>query len=461
MIRLFNVSIPTSVLVLVLSDTIILAGCYVGAAFFALNALLDPWFYLRYENGWIKVVFAVAIIQIGFYLMDFYDDLRLRHRVLLVQNLCVLLGVSFLVQALVGYSKATLLQLPTWTMVYGSVGVLLVIPAWRTLFFTVIRKALPANKVLFVGMSTTAQETIEFLVERPNLGFEVVGYVDTIGEFPGVPYLGPAGNFSQILRTQRLNFVVVDQNREDMGWLSSGHTLLDLRSSGVKLETSADLYEMVFGRVSLQDLKPSQVLLSAEGRWTTRIQTLYSSVLGWLGLIVSSPLMILVYVAVKLTSPGPAIYKQKRMGRNGSTFFLYKFRSMYVDAEARTGPVWATQNDPRITPLGWWLRKLRLDELPQFFNIVRGDMALVGPRPERPEFCEVLEKQIPFYHQRHLVKPGITGWAQINHKYTETIEDTTVKLGYDLYYVKYRAPALDAYIIFHTLKVMLLFRGAQ
>jgi lipopolysaccharide/colanic/teichoic acid biosynthesis glycosyltransferase len=134
---------------------------------------------------------------------------------------------------------------------------------------------------------------------------------------------------------------------------------------------------------------------------------------------------------------------------------------MYIDAEARTGPVWATKNDPRITPVGRWLRLLRLDELPQFFNVIRGEMALVGPRPERPEFCTVLEKALPFYQQRHLVKPGITGWAQINHKYTETIEDTTTKLEYDLYYVKHLAPTLDAYIIFHTLKVMLLSKGAQ
>jgi lipopolysaccharide/colanic/teichoic acid biosynthesis glycosyltransferase len=171
--------------------------------------------------------------------------------------------------------------------------------------------------------------------------------------------------------------------------------------------------------------------------------------------------MLVVFLVVKLSSPGPAVYSQKRVGKNGSTFSLYKFRSMYVDAEARSGPVWASKNDPRITPVGHWLRMLRLDELPQFFNVVRGEMAVVGPRPERPEFCSLLEKEIPFYHHRHLVKPGITGWAQINHKYTETVEDSTTKLEYDLYYVKHLAPALDAYIIFHTLKVMLLFRGAQ
>ncbi len=134
---------------------------------------------------------------------------------------------------------------------------------------------------------------------------------------------------------------------------------------------------------------------------------------------------------------------------------------MYIDAEARSGPVWASKNDPRITPVGRWLRKLRLDELPQFWNVLRGEMVLVGPRPERPNFCEILGEKIPFYHHRHMVKPGVTGWAQINYAYAETIEDSVAKLEYDLYYIKHLAPALDALIIFHTLKVMLLSRGAQ
>ncbi len=463
MIRLFRVSIPTSVLVLVLSETVLISSCYILAMFLALNVLLDPWFYLRYEHGWLQLAVVVGLIQIGLYLMDLYDDLRLQSRVMLIHKLCLLLGVSFLVQALIGYSKTTMLQLPEWTMVYGSCLVLVGIPLWRSVFFSVIRKALPANRVLFIGMSPSAQETAEYLSERPDVGFTVTGYLDTCEVRNGIPYLGPPDKLSEVLKRESPNTVVVDRNREDGEWFS-GHTMLGLRAANVKVEETAQLYEMVFGRVSLRDLRPSQVLFS-EGagarRMKLQMQTFYSFVLGCVGLVVFAPVMAVVFVLVKLTSPGPAFYKQRRVGKNGATFFLYKFRSMYIDAEARTGPVWASKNDPRITPLGRWLRKLRLDELPQFFNVIRGEMAMVGPRPERPEFCEVLEKKIPFYHQRHIVKPGITGWAQINHKYTETIGDTATKLEYDLYYVKHLAPVLDAYIIFHTLKVMLLSRGAQ
>jgi exopolysaccharide biosynthesis polyprenyl glycosylphosphotransferase len=336
------------------------------------------------------------------------------------------------------------------------------VPAWRFVFFSLVRKALPDTNVLFVGMPPAAREIAEYLSNRPDMGFKVIGYLDVEEDYKGAPYLGHPDQIGEILRQNRIDLIAVDQYRDDPGWLQ-GNQLLDLRSSGVKIEQTAHLYETVFGRVSLRDLRPAQILTEepALHGWSGHLQTLYSFALALVGLILFLPIMGVVFLLVKATSPGPAFYKQRRMGRNGATFFLYKFRSMYTDAEARTGPVWATTNDPRVTPVGGWLRKLRLDELPQFFNVLRGEMSVVGPRPERPEFCKVLEEQIPFYHQRHSVKPGITGWAQINHHYTETIEDTITKVEYDLYYVKHLAPALDAYIIFHTVKVMLLSRGAQ
>jgi exopolysaccharide biosynthesis polyprenyl glycosylphosphotransferase len=176
---------------------------------------------------------------------------------------------------------------------------------------------------------------------------------------------------------------------------------------------------------------------------------------------VAAPVMILVAVLVKVTSPGPILYRQARVGRHGEQFTIIKFRSMRVDAERTTGAVWALKDDPRVTRLGGWLRKMRLDELPQLFNVVKGEMSIVGPRPERPEFVEELSEKIPFYQQRLAVRPGITGWAQINYGYGETIEDTIKKLEYDLYYIKNLSFGLDFYIMFHTVKVMLLARGSQ
>jgi lipopolysaccharide/colanic/teichoic acid biosynthesis glycosyltransferase len=166
-------------------------------------------------------------------------------------------------------------------------------------------------------------------------------------------------------------------------------------------------------------------------------------------------------VAIRLTSAGPVFYSQERVGLRGRRFRLYKFRSMRADAEQATGAVWAAKDDPRITGVGRWLRKLRIDELPQLLNVLRGEMAMVGPRPERPEFVEVLSREIPFYGHRHAVLPGITGWAQISHGYGDSVQDAIVKLEYDLYYLKNFSLSLDTYIVFQTLKVMLLSRGAQ
>jgi exopolysaccharide biosynthesis polyprenyl glycosylphosphotransferase len=191
------------------------------------------------------------------------------------------------------------------------------------------------------------------------------------------------------------------------------------------------------------------------------VQAFYSLGLSIIGIILTLPVMAVVAVIVKITSPGPVLFRQRRVGLNGAQFTVFKFRTMRKDAEAETGAIWAAKNDPRITPAGRWLRRLRLDELPQLFNVLRGEMSIVGPRPERPEFVAVLQERIPYYRQRHCVKPGITGWAQINHKYGDTIEDAIIKLEYDLYYIKNLALSLDAYIVFHTLKTMLLARGAQ
>jgi lipopolysaccharide/colanic/teichoic acid biosynthesis glycosyltransferase len=162
---------------------------------------------------------------------------------------------------------------------------------------------------------------------------------------------------------------------------------------------------------------------------------------------------------VRLSSSGPILYRQTRVGMDGVPFKLYKFRSMRADAETATGAVWAVKDDPRVTPVGRIIRKIRFDEMPQFFNVLRGEMSIVGPRPERPEFVKTLAEKIPYYRQRHAVRPGITGWAQINYKYGDTLEDSVTKLEYDLYYIKNMSWLLDSYIIFHTLKAMLLSRG--
>jgi lipopolysaccharide/colanic/teichoic acid biosynthesis glycosyltransferase len=178
-------------------------------------------------------------------------------------------------------------------------------------------------------------------------------------------------------------------------------------------------------------------------------------------LVLSLPLLPLIMLAVKLDSSGPVLYRQKRVGRGGATFYCYKFRTMREDAEADTGATWAADDDPRITPGGKFLRATRLDEIPQLWCVLKGDMHFVGPRPERPEFVEWLSREIPFYGVRHVVRPGITGWAQVQYKYGNTLEDAREKLQYDLFYIKNVSVGLDLLILFQTIKIVLLGRGAK
>jgi sugar transferase (PEP-CTERM system associated) len=462
MIRIFKVSIPNSVVALVLSEAILIFSCYVLAAYWVLDVAAD--IFLVDDYGLWHIALVVSVILLGLYFHDLYDDYRIRSRTLLLQQYCLVVGVAFLLQAMLSYARWNLL-LPKWLMVYGSGMVLVVLPLWRVAFSNVTAKALGAQKVLFLGTSSVVREIVSRLEERPELGLAAIGYLETSPEdCDGIaaPCLGTIADLDAVIPTRRPDRIVVGMTERRQRL--PVQRLLELRFSGIHIEEAATTYEAVFGRISTRDLRPSQLIFSTElGPRPTSVmlQGIYSWLIGVVGVMVALPIMAVVALLVKLSSPGPIFFRQARVGLNGAPFTLFKFRSMYRDAEARSGAVWATKDDPRITPVGRWLRRLRLDELPQLFNVIRGEMAIVGPRPERPEFVSVLQEKIPYYRQRLCVKPGITGWAQVNHKYSDTLEDTIVKLEYDLYYIKNLAPAFDAFIIFHTLKVMVLSRGSQ
>jgi exopolysaccharide biosynthesis polyprenyl glycosylphosphotransferase len=463
MVRLFRVSVPSSVLALMISETFLLTACYVIATYFTMQ--VDAGLYLIEDNGLARIVLVVLLLQIGLYLSDLYDNYRARSRIVLIQQCCLVMGGAFLAQALLSYGRLNVI-LPKWLMVYGSGLALITVPLWRVLYTGVVWKAVGAQKLLFIGSSLAIKDLLARLQARPELGFAAIGFLDTDAntdlELSGVSYLGGVDRLVDVVRAQKPDRIIVGlaESRQRL----PVQALLDLRFEGLQIQEAASMYEAVFGRISTKDLRPSHLIFSEEmgpRPGYVSIQNVYSFLFAILGTIVSLPIMAVVAILVKISTPGPALYSQTRVGLRGKHFKVYKFRSMFVDAEARTGAVWASRHDPRVTPVGRWLRKLRLDELPQFFNVLRGDMAMVGPRPERPEFTSVLEEKIAFYRQRHAVKPGITGWAQINHRYGDTMEDTVIKLEYDLYYIKNLAPALDLYIIFHTMKVMLLSRGSQ
>jgi len=454
--------VPGAILGLVFSELLLIAGAYILAA--ALMVNIDTVVWLVYEDGAIRIAIITAGIVIGLYFQDLYNRVTVHSRFLLLQQISLVLGAGFLFQALLSYGSGWL-ALPRWVMMVGSLIVLLALPAWRILYSTAMMHGAAAERVLFLGCNQVAQQIAKELKDRPELGMSAIGFVADQPESDALlpnSLLGPVSAFRRLVKELNPGRIVVGmaERRQRM----PVDELLELNLSGHIVEDAASAYENVFGRISVLQLRPSQLIFSRElgpRPLMVKLQSIYSFALALIGLVLFAPIMLVVAVLVKLTSPGPILYRQKRVGRNGAGFTVLKFRSMQSDAEAETGAVWAQRDDPRVTMLGRFLRKLRLDELPQLINVLRGEMSVVGPRPERPEFVATLSEKIPFYRQRHYIKPGITGWAQINHKYGDTMEDTITKLEYDLYYIKNLSPALDFYIIFHTLKVMILSRGSQ
>jgi sugar transferase (PEP-CTERM system associated) len=240
--------------------------------------------------------------------------------------------------------------------------------------------------------------------------------------------------------------------------------LLDLRLTGVKVEEATSWLERISGRIEVEQLYPSWLIFADGFRFSNffrLVRRVLNFAVALVGLMLSLPLIPFIVLAVKLSSPGPALYRQERVGRRGEPFYCYKFRTMRDGAEADTGATWAADDDPRITKVGKFLRSSRLDEIPQLWCVLKGDMHFVGPRPERPEFVDWLSKEIPYYGVRHVVRPGITGWAQVQYKYGNTLEDAREKLQYDLFYIKNASLGLDFLIMFQTIKIVLLGRGGQ
>ena len=275
------------------------------------------------------------------------------------------------------------------------------------------------------------------------------------------PVLGEPGDLIKIVRDHKVDKVVVAL-QERRGTLPL-RDLLDCKFNGIVVEDSPAFYEEMTGKIPVAGLYPSSLIFSSgfkKSRLLLLTKRFLDIVASLVLLIVSLPASVATAIAIKLDSKGPVIFSQERAGEREKVFRIYKFRSMYTDAE-KHGPKWASDNDDRVTRVGRIIRKLRIDEIPQLYNILKGDMSFVGPRPERPYFVEQLKKQIPFYSERFWVKPGLTGWAQINYSYGASVEDALEKLQYDLYYIKHLSITLDIAIILQTIKVVLVGRGAR
>jgi len=437
---------------LVAFETLLIALAVAVAVYLRLSG--GAWHEFVAEGGLAKTLLLAGITQACLYYADLYD-LRVvsDRRELFIRLLQALGAASFILAGVYYWLPAIFIGRGVFTI--AVVLIVLLVGGWRLLYDWIGRHMAPRERLLIVGTSAAAVSLARELYDPDpsRVGAAVIN--------PGV--IGAIEDIPAIVRAHRVDRVVVSL-ADARGKLPMDKLLEMKLRRGVSFDHLASVYEEYTGKIAIENLRPSWLIFS-EGFRSTRfgrtVKRVMDLVCAAIGLALLAPVMALVALAVRLTSPGPALYHQTRVGRNGQVFVVHKFRSMRTDAEADTGAVWARSNDTRVTPLGRFLRRTRLDELPQLWNVLKGDMSMVGPRPERPEFVSTLTDQIPFYGLRHGVRPGVTGWAQVRYTYGASVEDALQKLQYDLFYIKHVTVAFDLFVLFSTVKTVLLRRGGQ
>jgi sugar transferase (PEP-CTERM system associated) len=411
-----------------------------------------------------KIIVVTALCQLCFYYNDLYDLTVVHSNRELVVRLLQAAGAAAIVLAFTFIVFPTLMLDPSTFVTALGVFVVAVL-SWRLAFNHFAHDPYLEERVLIVGTGQTARVLAQQIGRQQDFAYRLVGFVR---EAEGAmlvrqhDVLGNAVDIDRIVASRHVDRIVVGLS-DRRGRLPI-EQLLRAKMSGVRVEDATTTYERLTGKILIDDLKPSWLIFSdgfRASRGTRFVKRMLDLSLSMILAILSAPFMLLTAVAIKLDSTGPMLYSQERVGENGRVFNIYKFRSMRLDAELAGMPLWARENDDRATRVGRFIRVTRLDELPQLWNVMRGDMSFVGPRPERPFFVDQLAKEIPFYLQRHSVKPGLTGWAQVKYRYGSTVEDAMEKLRYDLYYIKHLSIVFDLTIVLDTVKVILFGKGAK
>ena len=473
MIRLFNRYFPTRTLLLTLTEALLVTSGFVLAVLLSSGTAVDAKIYLLYENGAGRIGLVVLVFLVLMYYFDLYNSAILTNRREVVTRLVGVLGTTFVALAVLYYTfpGASLGGTVLWA---GILTVAIVVPVWRSFFFVLNRSRRFAERTLIYGDGPLASPLMDAIAQRPELGLRVSGYVGSEPQIAGIPMVR-GEELTDFVKRKDIRRVIVTMG-DRRGNLDVSQ-LLKLKASGVQIQDGPEYYETVTGMIPLESLRLSWLLFSPgfHVRAPLRLyKRAFSLFFGLVGVVLSAPIMALAALAIRLDSEGPAIFRQQRVGEFGVSFTVYKFRTMYDGdkialsrSNYNSSPdqnnigTPAHDGDPRITRVGKWLRRTRLDELPQLFNIVKGDISFVGPRPVPPHEEEQCAAVIPFYKERWLIKPGATGWAQINRGYNATIEDHKKKLAYDLFYIKNVSIGLDIYILFATFKILLLGRGGR
>ncbi|HVG26278.1 MAG TPA: TIGR03013 family XrtA/PEP-CTERM system glycosyltransferase [Acidobacteriaceae bacterium] len=458
MIRFLNVYYPTRTVVLIFCEALIIGGSFVLASAVVLGPqTMDV---LAYHHGALKIAVLTILTILCAYYFDLYEPQQLSapweiyFRLLLVIG-CLSLLLSFLL------FMFPQIDIARYVLFLGLALVVTSLIMWRRAFEWISGKAMFQERVFVLGTGEIAANVTQAIRSRKEAGMEVVGFDSPLlhgTEAPGTF----AETIEQIAALKPPIDRVVIAMEERRGELPV-NSLLSMRMAGVEIEEVGSLLERLTGKLQLDGLRPSNLLFCEGFNMKPSLQVtqrIASTIVALFGLLLFLPFFPFVVLAVRLSSRGPIFFSQTRVGLDGQHFQVYKFRTMFIDAEAK-GARWATKDDPRVTRVGGFLRKTRIDEVPQLWNVLRGDMSFVGPRPERPEFTSWLAQELPFYDLRHMIRPGLTGWAQVRYGYGATLAESREKLSYDLYYLKHKSLGLDLLIMFETIKTIVRRRGAQ
>jgi len=458
MIRFLNVYYPTRTIALLLCEAGIVYGCFLAATWWMLGP--DAYIALHYQQGLLKIALITALTLFLSYYFDLYEPRIVSARLQIYFRILLVLGLDcFIVSAFLTFDP----DVAIGPFVY-VLGFALLVPS-----FLLLRRAyewvgghkLFRERVYVLGAGEYARSIVEAIRAHPDIGMEVVFWEDVQLEAAQRKQLW-ISILDRLAKAEPPIHRIIVAMEVQRGELPVQELLL-LRFQGIEVEEDGTLRERLYGKIQLDGLRPSNFLYSegfrirASQQFTRQMVSLLAAAIG---LLLFLPFFPFVALAVKLSSKGPLFFRQPRVGMGGRVFDIVKFRTMYTDAEP-DGAKWATKDDPRVTRLGMFLRKTRIDEIPQLWNVLRGDMGLVGPRPERPEFVAWLTEELPFYYMRTLIRPGLTGWAQVRYGYGATLAETKEKLEYDLYYIKHMTLGLDLLIMFETIKTILCRRGAQ
>ncbi|HEY0162401.1 MAG TPA: TIGR03013 family XrtA/PEP-CTERM system glycosyltransferase [Edaphobacter sp.] len=458
MIRLFNVYYPTRTIVLLMCEAVIVSGSFLLATVLRLGP--DAYICLNYEYGALKILALTLMTLLFSYYFDLYEPQRISEKWEIYFRLLLVLGfLSFLLSAIIYFFPKA--DIAHYVLLLGLMFLTIGLVVWRSVYSWLIGREVFRERVYVLGGGDRARMVVDTLRMRKDAGMEIVGFEETPDNKEERKEAFTAALESFRGKAPGVDRVIIAL--EDRRGALPLRELLHLRFDGVVIEEAGALLERLTGKLYLDGLRPSNFIYSEGFRVKPSQQIarrIVSTLTAAIGLILFLPLFPFVVLAVKLSSSGPIFFKQTRVGMGGRNFTVYKFRTMRTDAEA-SGAKWASKDDPRATKIGSFMRKVRLDEVPQLWNVLRGDMGFVGPRPERPEFVPWLAEKIPYFDLRHMIRPGLTGWAQVRYGYGATLEETREKLEYDLYYIKHMTLGLDLLIMFETVKTILRRRGAQ